>query len=128
MPRPSKYKREYQEIMIEHLSKGFSFESYAAKINVCRDTLYEWVKVHPEFSDAKKRGEAKSLLFWEQKFIENIQFPKTFNTTGWIFLMKNRFRWRDIPIPDAELMKPQDPAISELGIKIIEALKKWQDR
>jgi hypothetical protein len=69
--------------------------------------LYEWVKVHNEFSDAKKRGEAKSLLYWERLgraacdprlWEKNPQF-RNFNTTSWIYTMKcrfNKFGWNPV--------------------------------
>ena len=101
--RPSKFKKEYCNELVDHMEKGLSFESFAAVINVNRDTLYEWAKVHSEFSDAQKLGQEKSRLFWEQKGIDGLfnesfgegQGSRSLNATVWIFNMKNRFGWRD---------------------------------
>jgi transposase len=64
--RPSKYKPEFCEMVIAHMEKGNSFWSFAAEVDVCFDTLSEWCRAHPEFSEAKKRGMAKLLKFDEQ--------------------------------------------------------------
>ena len=105
--RPSKYKPEHCSMLIEHMASGLSFESFAAAIGVNRDSLYEWTKVHEEFSDAKKEGFDKNLLFWEKHGINGLYstseydresgntISKSLNATVWIFNMKNRHKWRD---------------------------------
>jgi len=95
--QPTKYKPEYCEQLIEHMSKGLSFECFGPKIGVNRDTLYEWCKVHSEFSDAKKRAVDACLLWWEQISIDWIVNEKfnSLNSASWIFSMKNRFKWTD---------------------------------
>lgn len=91
--RPTLYKPEYCTLLVDHLSKGFSFESFAAIPSVNTDTLYEWAKQHEEFSDAKKQGWAKSLLFFENEALEVAAGnKKAFSTTMLIFIMKCRFR------------------------------------
>lgn len=94
----TKYREEYCEQLVEHMAKGFSFESFAATVDVDRDTIYEWAKVHPEFSDAKKRGIVKSLLRFEALALANMT-NKNFNTTSWIYQMKcrfNQFGWNPV--------------------------------
>jgi len=94
--RPSKYDPKYCNQALKLMAKGFSKEVVAAKLGINRDTLYEWCKSHPEFSDTIKVGEAKSLLFWEQKGIDGMMGKiKGFRCPVWIFVMKNRFGWRD---------------------------------
>ena len=110
--RPTTYEDRFCDLLIDHMTKGYSFESFAAITDTCKDTLYEWVKVHPEFSDAKKRATDKSRLFWEKVGIENIvnietmekdesgsftAVKKSLNSAAWIFNMKNRFKddWKD---------------------------------
>jgi hypothetical protein len=39
----------------------------AAKIGVSKDTLYEWMKVHPNFSDAMAVSATLSQAWWEEK-------------------------------------------------------------
>lgn len=104
--RPSKYKPEYCEMLIAHMSDGYSFESFAATIGVNRDTLYEWTTRHVEFSDAKKTGRDASLYYWEKvgkdglyneviKDGDGMTVTRSINATVWIFNMKNKHGWRD---------------------------------
>jgi transposase-like protein len=100
--RPSKYKPEYCEQLIEHMEQGLSFEAFAGSIGVCKQTLYTWTEEHEEFLDAKKRATEKSRLFWEKMGIDNIINVSEFkgdstslNSAVWVFNMKNRFGWRD---------------------------------
>lgn len=108
--RPTKYKEEYCQMLIDHMSEGLSFESFAGLIEVNVDTLHEWVKTHELFSDAKKIAFNKSLIFWERLGIDHIlnisesesqgegyssSRSKSLNAAVWVFNMKNRFKWRD---------------------------------
>ena len=34
-------------------------------------------------------------LFWEEAMLERLHDSQGFNTSGWIFNMKNRFGWKD---------------------------------
>jgi len=103
--QPTLYKPEYCEMLIEHMAKGLSFESFAAITNTCDDTLYEWAKVHEEFSAAKKAAFQKCRLFWENLGVSHImnesfgkgEGSKSLNSAVWIYNMKCRFpkQWRD---------------------------------
>lgn len=105
--RPSKYNPEFCQQLIDHMAQGLSFESFAAVIGVNQDTLYEWTKVHDEFSEAKKTAYNANLLFWEKQGIDGLYSivetdeegkivrSKSINSTVWIFNMKNRHKWRD---------------------------------
>ncbi len=65
--RPTHYKPEYCELVLDDMSKGFSLSAFAGLIGVCRDTLTEWVSKHPDFSLAVKQGKVLQLRAWEQK-------------------------------------------------------------
>jgi transposase len=94
--RPTKYDPEMCEKAVEFLSEGLSIQAMAGEMGVCKDTIYEWMKVHPEFSDAIKRGVAKGALFWEKIGRAGASGKiKGFNPAAWIFTMKNRFKWTD---------------------------------
>ena len=94
--RPTKYKEEYCQMLIDHMEKGFSFNSFAGIIRVNTDTLAEWRNKHKSFSDAQKLGRALSSLFWEKMGMAGAagRVPG-FNAATWIFNMKNRFGWKD---------------------------------
>ena len=104
--RPTKYRKEFCEKLIEHMSKGLSYESFAGQIDVDRSQLYIWEKKHNEFHDAKKRAVEKCLLHWEKIGYAGMLGSeismgdrkinmKNFQTSMWIFQMKNRFKWTD---------------------------------
>lgn len=94
--RPCSYKPEYCEQLIEHMAKGYSYESFAADINATRAILYLWEKSHPDFFDAKKIGTEKCLKWWEKIGVGGMvgKYPG-FQASIWIFNMKNRFKWTD---------------------------------
>lgn len=104
------------EQVIKFMGEGYSKQALAGKLGISRDTLYEWSKAHKEFSDTIKRGEAKSLFYWEQVGINGMMGKiKGFRPAVWIFIMKNRFGWRDNVAVIEEVEEPtarpiEDPA------------------
>lgn len=94
--RPSKYDPNYCGKVVSLMSKGLSKDAVAGKLGISRDTLYEWCQTHEEFSDSIKTGEAKSRYYWEKIGIDGMLGKvKGFHPAVWIFIMKNRFGWRD---------------------------------
>lgn len=63
--RPTKYKPEYCQLVLDDMAQGYSLTAFAGLIGVCRDTLTEWVEQYPEFSLAVKRAKALQLRSWE---------------------------------------------------------------
>lgn len=94
-----KYKKEFCQQLITHLSKGKSFESFGGTAGVTRKCLYEWVDKYPEFAHAKEVGELKSLNHWEEAFedarlgrvVTGEGKPVSFPQAAFIFMMKCRF-------------------------------------
>jgi DNA-binding XRE family transcriptional regulator len=97
MGRPTDYRPEYCDMLVEHMSKGYSYESFAGLIGTCKQTIYTWEKVNPQFLDAKSRAFAACHMFWEKLAIDNPMNTKNggLNSAVWIFNMKNRFKWTD---------------------------------
>jgi transposase len=93
--RPSKYKKEYCSKADSLFSEGKSIIQIAAELNVSRDTIYEWQKAHSEFSDTVKKGTAKSEAFWERLLQGAASGLVSVNSAALIFLLKNRFQWKD---------------------------------
>src|SRR3989344_3072114 len=94
--RPSKYDSKYCDLAIKMMKKGHSKQSVAGEIGISRDTLYEWCQIHEDFSDSIKTGEAKSRYYWEKIGMDGMLGKvKGFRPVVWIFIMKNRFGWRD---------------------------------
>lgn len=95
--RPTKYDPKYCDQIITFMEQGFSKEAFCAEVDIHKDTLYEWIKRYPEFSDSVKKAEAKCRRFWEDLGVQLVLAGQG-NATAWIFNMKNRFRddWSDI--------------------------------
>lgn len=110
MGRKTKYKDNYPSLLREHMKNGDSYTSFASRIGVHIDTLYEWEKVYPEFTEAKKESLMHSQAFWEdigKKMAQNGNFQ------AWKMNMINRFAWRDKP-PESQ----QTPQEIRLAYKI----------
>lgn len=116
--RPSKYKPEYCENIIEYftrpliknvvtktITKGDGSEEvveeikgvapatifgFAASIDVSIDTINEWTRVHPEFSDAVSKAKAIQANHLITNASEGL-VPNSFA----IFMMKNITNWVD---------------------------------
>jgi len=94
--RPTKYDPKFCKKLIEHMKKGFSYRSFAGVIGVCFDTLYEWEKVHKEFSYAKKIGRGKGLHAYESLILKAAKGEiENFNSTAAVWFGKNVYNWRD---------------------------------
>jgi len=97
------------------MSEGLSFETFSAVIGCHRDTLYEWVKVHKAFSDAKSQASAACQLWFEKAGRQQIIKGKG-SSASWIFSMKNRFKWTDRQeVSSPEGQAPITIKISERG-------------
>lgn len=94
--KPHKYDPKYCDDLIVHMSKGYSFETFAAEVDCTAETLYQWVKKYEKFADAKKRGEVKAQRFFESIGMMGLNGKiDKFNSTVWVFSMKNKFNWAD---------------------------------
>lgn len=94
MARPSKYDPRFCDDIVEVMGTGLSKTAWAGSVGVCHDTVIEWAKVHPEFSDAVKRGQAARTLKLEQDLLTGTEGPKI---TSRIFALKNAapMEWRE---------------------------------
>jgi transposase len=96
--RPTKYKPEYCEQLIEAGRNGWTFQAFAGKIGVDIDTLHEWCKAHPDFSEAKKKAKTAQGAWLEGmgRAMMAGKIPGAVPSV-WIFYMKNCQNWRDQP-------------------------------
>jgi hypothetical protein len=94
--RPTKFKPEFCEQLIAHMSEGYGPNTFGAKVGVARETIYVWIKEIPEFGEAHKLGLAHYEKVWEQMGMQGVMGSvQGFNASAWIFNMKNRFKWTD---------------------------------
>lgn len=92
--RPSKYKPEYCERVIEDMSTGLSLTAFAGSIPVARSTINVWMDQHPEFSEAVKVGTSARVRRLEMDLLTADQGPRV---TSRIFALKNAApdEWKD---------------------------------
>lgn len=65
--RPTSYKPEYCEEVIEAMMQGFSLTAFAGILAVGRDVLNDWMARYPDFAEACARGRTMRLHAWEVK-------------------------------------------------------------
>lgn len=86
------YKKEFGLKLIEHMSKGLSYESFGPEVGVHRYTLYDWEKKYPEWLQAKREAQDKALKFWESLLTAKAYgAKKEVDITAVIFCLKTRF-------------------------------------
>ncbi len=92
---PTKYREDFPHLLVETMKKGIPFEQCRSEFNVCKDTMWEWAKVHPAFSEARKIGQA----YVERAVIELLWASARGDCEGKpataIFLAKNILNYRD---------------------------------
>lgn len=99
--RPSKYRPEYCDRVIELGKEGCSVVEMAADIGVARNTLEtEWPSAHPDFLEAMTQARQLSQAWWERQGRVNLMVPPgvgTFQASVWSRSMAARFPhdWRE---------------------------------
>jgi len=94
--RPTLYKKEYCQMLIDHMESGLSFMSFAGVVSVSYDTVHEWAKIHSDFSVAKGQGRSKQLL-WDEKLLNKGSEGKQrgYNAAAHKWKMANAHKWTD---------------------------------
>lgn len=92
--RPSGYRETFCNEVINLMAEGLSLTAAMAELGFHRQTAYDWMEAHPEFSDAVKKGQAKRQLFLERRLYSAADGPIV---TSSIFALKNTGTgdWRD---------------------------------
>ncbi|MGV8130658.1 MAG: hypothetical protein ACP5N7_00985 [Candidatus Pacearchaeota archaeon] len=95
----AKYKKEYCQMLVDHMAKGYSFGSFGADVNCGRRTLNDWVDRYEEFKAAREEGQEKAKKYFET--LANLKMrgeatknfdPKRADTALIIFFLKTRFK------------------------------------
>lgn len=83
-------------MVIEFGKAGKSRTWIATELGVHKDTLYEWQKQHPAFSDALARAKQWEQRWWEDKGQSGME-QMGFNASVWNRSMAARFPddWRE---------------------------------
>lgn len=89
--RPTKYRKKYCQMLIDHMAKGLAFESFASKLEVGFKTIYQWRHDYPEFQQAYQIGQAKSFEIWERLGMKGMTNPGKLAPSIWAYNMRCRF-------------------------------------
>ena len=94
--RPTDYKPEYCDQVIDFGKKGkFHFE-FANHIDKHVDTLYEWSKKHDEFSESLNKAKQACEEYWLNTGRALIASPpKNHDSKPWWYIMNNLHGWGD---------------------------------
>jgi len=85
------YKPVYCDRVVKLMAEGRSLEGCALPLGVHPGTLYQWLRLYPEFSDAVKAGQAAAMTFWEDRLLVVAQGgPGNFQAIQWA--LRNRSR------------------------------------
>jgi hypothetical protein len=93
-----KYRPEYCQKLIDHMTKGLSVSTFGKSIGVSRATVYEWISTIPEFKEAHELAIQHAQEFFEVRLSAKIAGQdikgidtKKIDTTALIFALKTRF-------------------------------------
>ena len=89
--RPTKYKPEYCERVLEMAAEGASMAEYAAEFGIDRTTLFDWRDQHEDFSTALTRAKILEQAWFEREARLNMR-NKDFNANLWYRSALSRFR------------------------------------
>ena len=65
--RPTLYRREMGDRLVEAMAGGLTAEAAAARIGISARSLFYWQKEHAEFLQAIQEGCQRSQLWWEER-------------------------------------------------------------
>lgn len=117
--RPTKYHDQMPERLACAMLQGKSVVRFCRDENIHPDSFYEWVKVHPEFSEAFGKGKKDCEAYWEDWLVENFNAEKVNSALVKLFFA-NRFDWHDKTESKAEVKVTQE--LSDVS----EARKQYQ--
>lgn len=89
--RPTLYRPEYCEKVIEWGRLGKSKAWMTATLEISRLTFADWERAHPAFLAATMRAVELSQKWWEDAG-QNGMVANQFNSNVWVKNMNNRFR------------------------------------
>lgn len=89
--RPTDYRPEMCEEVIELGRLGKSHAQIAAALDVARQSLHNWVEIYPEFMDAMTRARDLAQSWWEDQGQSGLVM-QGFNASLWSKQVSCRFR------------------------------------
>ena len=93
--RNPKYKPEMCEAIQEWYIEGKSDAQIAHRLDISKETFYNWVGERPEFRDAVLRGKTASEEWWSNLGQDMAKGVVKGSEKIWLITMKNRFKLVD---------------------------------
>ena len=87
--RPSLYRPEYAQQVLEWTAQGYSVNAWAGKIGVAPSTIRDWAASYPDFAEACARAKAARLYWWEEKAIHYVEKEISGPVSLIMFALKN---------------------------------------
>lgn len=115
--RPTDYRIEYCEQVVELGRQGKGHAQIAAALNQARQTLYDWADAHPEFLDAMTRAKDLSQAWFEDMGQTGLMMPG-FNASLWAKQVTCRFRADYADVVKQELSGPNGQPIEVAAVEL----------
>lgn len=90
--RPTKYRPDMPEKMLEYFGEGLTVTEVCAKLRITKQTFYRWEKENEEFSYASRLGRTLAEAEWIKKGRESL-LNRDINVGIWNSLARNCFGW-----------------------------------
>ena len=94
MGRPTKYKPEHDQLLLDMMANGKSVVQFCAAIGIARKTFYEWVKNNSEFSNTFTQAKTMCEAHWETE-LQSMMYDNKVNAPLVKMYFANRFDWSD---------------------------------
>jgi len=88
--RPTDYRDEYCERVVELGKLGYSHAMIASELGVARQTLRNWAEIHPEFLAAITHARDEAQAWFERKGLIGME-QQGFNASLWAKQVSCRF-------------------------------------
>lgn len=122
--RPTDYRPEYCDLVIEQGKLGKSVTQMAVACGVVKQTLFNWAAEHPEFLDAFTRAKQHSLDWWEtiaQSHMIEEQGGARLNQGVWSRSMAARFPEEYTERKQTELTGANGGPIKGLNVSFVDS-------
>jgi transposase len=117
--RPTKYKKEYCELIPDLMAEGMSKVEVCAELGICYQTFLNWQAKHPKFLESIKKGEDLSRAWWMTQGRINLE-NRNFNAVLWFMNMRNRHEW-------SNKQKVEITGLNDLGNRLAGALERRKE-
>lgn len=116
--QPTTYRPEYCDLVVQTGAEGRTIIQMVVDCKTNRVTFNDWRRANPEFDKAVKEGLTLAQAWWEEQGRQGTmgKIPG-FQSTAYIFQMKNRFRqdWNDRVTVEGSIETRQTLDLSKLS-------------